>query len=236
MFFRYLAENDYILINPFDKVDSIKKVKTLPKNIPGEKEIVHIMKKIDISNPFGFRDRTMFEVIYSTGIRRKELAQLSVYDIDINNGFIHVVKGKRGKARIIPVGKIACTFLEKYITQIRPALLKSNVKEDALFISKYGRKLSIHAIDSRIKMWIHNANLNTHYTCHSFRHACATEMLKGKANIKYVQEMLGHSCLSSTQIYTHVLPLDLFNVHKKTHPSWILFDDEKKQRNKKKKN
>lgn len=226
-FFNYLADNNYIFTNPFDKIDFIKKPKTLPKNIPTEKEINTIMKQVKTKKLTGFRDLTILEVLFCTGIRKSELINLSIYDIELRTGFLRVFKGKGSKGRIVPLGKIACIYLEKYINEIRPLLLKGNNKEQALFINMYGRQIGEGSIDKLIQKYVKKAGLKN-ISCHSFRHACATSMLKGKASIKHVQEMLGHKLLSSTQIYTQVLPADLLEVHKENHPSWNLFNSEKK--------
>lgn len=225
VFFKYLSNMDYILINPFDKLEKRRNRRGLPKKIPTKKEVEKIMSEVDITTEQGFRTRTMLELFYSTGIRRSELVNLTVHDVDLNNGYIRILKGKGGKSRIVPVGKIACEFLEKYITEIRPKLLKTNVKETALFVSIRRKKISKNSINLILKKEIQKAKLLKTYSCHSFRHACATEMLKGNATIRHIQELLGHEYLSSTQIYTHVLPLNLLEVHKKYHPSWTLFDE-----------
>lgn len=226
LFFKYLTAQQYIFINPFDKIEKIKQSKPLPKNIPVPKEIARIMKHVNVSTLYGFRDRAMLELLYSTGIRRKELANITIYDIDLTHGFLRITCGKGNQSRIVPVGKIACEIIEKYIADIRPKLLKPDIPEFALFVSQYGRKISVDSINSILNKQIKRARLKIKYTCHSFRHACATEMLKGSATIRHVQEMLGHKCLSSTQIYTRVLPYDLLKIHQQTHPSWNLFESE----------
>ena len=227
VFFRYLLDNQLIFINPFDKIDQIKTPVKLPKNIPQQDEVLNILNSIPLSKLTSYRDRTIFELVYSTGIRRMEILNLTIYDIDLNNGFIHIKKGKGAKDRIIPVGKTACEFLAYYIREIRIKLLKGNCSEQILFVSQHAKKFSIQGLQAIFNSRIIKSNIKKKFTCHSFRHACATEMLKGKASIRHVQEMLGHSYLSSTQIYTHIQPLDLLEVHKKTHPSWTLFDEEK---------
>ena len=224
-YFNYLFENDYILIDPFDKIDKIKLPHKLPKNIPTEQEVIAIIESIDTTTVKGYRTRTIIELLYSTGIRRIELTNLTIYDVDLNNGFIRVQKTKFSRFRILPVGKIACQFLEEYINTIRPQLLKNNIHEHTLFLNQYGKKYSLTGISTLVRVTVRKILKSAKYSCHSFRHACATEMLKGNANIKYVQDMLGHKELSSTQIYTQVLPLDLLQVHKTTHPSWTLFDE-----------
>ena len=224
VFFRYLLDNQIIFVNPFDKIERIKQPAMLPKNIPGQDEILQIINGIPLKTPFNYRDKAIFELVYSCGIRRTEITNLTIYDIDLNNGFIHIKKGKCAKDRIIPVGKIACERIAYYIREIRPKMLKNNFSEQILFVDKSGKKISPQAVHVVFRSHITQSNINKKCTCHSFRHACATEMLKGKASIRHVQEMHGHSYLSSTQIYTQIQPIDLLEVHKKTHPSWTLFE------------
>ena len=226
IFFKYLVDNTIILLNPFDSIDKIHSPKRLPKYIPDESEINKILAQIKLNNHFGCRDRAMIELFYSTGIRRKELVNLSIYDVDLINGFIRVIKGKGGKDRIIPVGKIACKHLANYINNARPWLLKNkSINEKTLFLTQFGKKFSPEWVNMRLRQYLEKAGLkNKKISCHSFRHSCATEMLKGKATIRHVQQMLGHTYLSSTQVYTQVLPLDLLDVHKRCHPSWTLFE------------
>lgn len=230
IFFSYLQENNFLLINPFCKIDKIKHIKTLPKEIPDNSEISEIIRAININTKTGYRDIAIIELLYSTGIRKNELLKLSIYDIDLNNGFIRV-SGKGNKDRIIPAGKTACQYMEKYLQYSRPKLLRKNPNEQILFISNLGQKMSNQLVRLIIKKYLSQTSIKKKITAHSFRHSCATAMLKGKANIRHVQEMLGHERLSTTQIYTQVLPLDLLEVHKKTHPSWTLFDEEKNENN-----
>ena len=230
-FFQYLEQQNLILTNPFHKFDKTKVEQRLPKNILTETEINAILHQIDTTTKFGYRDRAMLELLYSAGVRRAELASLNLYDVDLNNGFVIINKGKGGKNRIIPIGDIACKFLEYYINAIRPKFFKDGIHDNGLFLTQFGKKISIGYVGGRVKQYILKAKLNPKYSTHSFRHACATEMLKGKANIRHVQEMLGHAFLSTTQIYTHIMPLDLLEVHKLTHPSWTLFDEPKQAQN-----
>ena len=225
VFFRYLLDNNIIFFNPFDKIDKIKKAKVLPKNIPNQDEVNKILNSISMLTKCGYRDRTIFELVYSTGIRRMEITNLTLFDIDLNNGFIQIKKGKGAKDRIAPVGKTACEFLSYYIREIRTKMLKGNNYEQILFVNNRGKKLTLAGVCAIFRYRGIKSGLKKNFSCHSFRHACATDMLKGKASIKHIQDMLGHSYLSSTQIYTHIQPVDLLEVHKKTHPSWNLFDE-----------
>ena len=217
----FLLKNSYILFNPYELLEPIKSKKDiLKKSIPVE-DVEKILAQPRLNTLSGIRDRTMLEVLYSTGIRKEELRSLQIYDVDLNAGFIKV-KGKGKKDRIVPIGENACKFLDKYINTARIWLM-NDASEDHLFLSKRGRQLSEGSVGLIIQTHIKSANLKKHYSCHSFRHTCAVEMLKGKANIKHIQEMLGHSSLSTTQIYTQMLPLDLKKIHLETHPSnWIL--------------
>ncbi|MBP7652586.1 tyrosine-type recombinase/integrase [Candidatus Dependentiae bacterium] len=216
----WLIKNSFIFVNPFDALESFKSSKIrLKRSIPLE-DVYKILAQPDLKKNTGFRDRTMLEVFFSTGIRRAELQKLNIYDIDFTNGLLKV-QGKGAKDRIVPIGSTALSFLRNYIDKIRPQFLKADSGE-VLFLSSYGPGLNLATIGVYTKKYIKESGVKQKYSCHSFRHTCAVEMLKGNANIKHIQEMLGHSKITTTQVYTNILPVDLKKVHLRTHPSnWI---------------
>ncbi len=220
VFHDYLMRESYILINPYKLLETIKTSKQLiKKSIPVD-DIERIMSIPDLNTARGFRDRAILEALYSTGIRRAEISGLKVYDVDVNDGFIQVT-GKGNKTRIVPIGKRAIELVRKYITEIRPQLIK-NYSDESLFIGQLGKGLKPPTINVIVKKYIKEANVNIKHSCHSFRHTCGVEMLKGKASIRHVQEMLGHENIGTTQKYTKLMPIDLKKTHKETHPSnWI---------------
>ena len=169
---------------------------------------------ISLSKPNGFRDRTVFEVLYSCGLRGGELCKLTPYDIDLQERIIRVVQGKGRKDRHVPVGKMAKQFLAEYMKTVRPLLLKKKKTFDgSLFLlSTIGlRKMFCRHRDK--------AGLSDVFTVHSLRHTCATEMLRGGASIRHVQELLGHTSIITTQVYTRVIISDLQKAHQKAAPS-----------------
>lgn len=216
-FFRFLKGKGYILLDPMESFPAIKKPKSLPRVIMTKKEVEHLLKQPDIKKPCGYRDRTIMEVLYSTGIRRQELIDLTTYDLDFFTGLLRVNQGKGKKDRVVPIGKIAVSFVKRYIQEIRPIFLKKT-NTQILFLTLSGRPLPYATLGCIIYEHVKKAGFKKQITCHTFRHTCATEMLKGGCSIRYVQEMLGHADINSTQIYTKVLPLDLKRVHQRTHP------------------
>lgn len=216
-FFHYLHENDYTIGDPARDITYAKTPKRLPRSILTSQEVKKLLKVPDTKTVLGYRDRTILELLYTTGIRRAELYKLQVEDVDYNDGFLRINNGKGGKDRVVPLGKIACRYLENYIKAIRPVLLK-DPHENTLFLSRRGNRPSNIMVPWLIKEYAKKAKLKKTISPHTFRHTCATHMLRNKANIRHVQEILGHACLSSTQIYTHVSITDLKEVHRKCHP------------------
>ncbi len=157
----------------------------------------------------------MLELLYSSGLRREELTRINIYDIDMDSGYIKI-KGKGNKERIVPVGKTACNFIRKYLAEIRPELLNTP-KEQALFLSYSGNRITKYGISHTLGKHFIKAGLKG-FSIHSIRHFFATHLLQQGCGLKYIQEMLGHSLISTTQIYTTVIKEDLIKVYTETHP------------------
>ena len=182
-----------------------------------KKEILKILNQPDPDNVLGLRDKAILELLYSTGIRNQELRNLCIYDIDIANNYLRVTRGKGKKDRVIPLGEIAATYVEEYLNHSRPKLL--NKKEtNILFLTKHGRAMKNNGLIETIKKYAVKAKLEKHITPHSFRHTCATHLLKNNASLRHIQELLGHASIESTQIYTRVDISDLKRAHKRYHP------------------
>lgn len=217
IFFRFLRENEYLASDPTRDIAYAKVPKRLPRSIltgPEAKKVIHAP---NTKTALGYRDRTMLEVLYSTGIRRQELVNLTLQDVDYNEGFVRVNNGKGSKDRVVPIGKIACRYIENYVKQVRPMLVK-DPHEDHLFLSILGHSPCFSTIDEIVKKHTRKAKIKKTVTPHTFRHTCATHMLRNKANIRHLQELLGHASLESTQVYAHVSITDLKEVHSKCHP------------------
>ncbi|MCP4675282.1 MAG: tyrosine-type recombinase/integrase, partial [Deltaproteobacteria bacterium] len=168
-----------------------------------------------INKPIGLRDRAILETLYSTALRRLELCNLMVYDLNATNGTVMVRQGKGKKDRVIPIGDRALTWVEKYLTDARPMLSRS-LDDGPLFVTNTGKPMSPNRLTQLCRDYIKRANINKGGACHAFRHSCATLMLEGGADVRYIQAQLGHVQLSSTQIYTKVSVTKLKEVHSRT--------------------
>jgi integrase/recombinase XerD len=160
----------------------------------------------------------LLEVLYATGVRKAELRNLTVADVNLEEELLRVNRGKGGKDRVVPLSAIACQFLENYIKAIRPELLKGR-DTDKLFLSiRDGVPIGVHGIKQIINRYVRRLNLKKHVTCHLWRHSCATHLLKNNANLRHVQEMLGHKSLATTERYLRLTIADLKEAHHKFHP------------------
>lgn len=218
LFFGYLTGEGYLKYNPARSIEYAREPELLPKTILTPREIKKLIKTPDKNTPLGYRDRTILEVLYSTGIRRNELLNLKPEDIDYEKGYLRITKGKGGKGRVVPLGKIASRYLENYIKLVRIDLAR---KSDSpyLFLSSYnGMRMSEEALSKSIHHYAKKARLRKKVTPHVFRHSMATHLLNKKANIRCVQEILGHKRLDTTQKYTHITITDLKEAHKAHHP------------------
>lgn len=216
-FTMFLKNEGYLKYDPGKDVQYAKIPQRLPRTILNQKEIVKLLNQPDIHNPLGFRDRAMLEVLYSTGIRRSELLNLKPSDIDYEKGFIRINKGKGQKDRMVPLGRMAAKYLDNYVKFIRPDLLRL-VPCGYLFLSLRGTRLSAPQLAWFIDRYAKRAKLPKKVTPHVFRHTCATHLVQAKANIRCVQEILGHASLDTTQKYVAVTINDLKETHQACHP------------------
>lgn len=213
-FYRYLLHAGLTNYDPTSNMDMPKTPKQLPKNIMSKKEIGKLLSIPNLDTIRGIRDRAILEVFYSTGIRVSELCNLTLNDINLTGGELRVNQGKNAKDRIIPLGEAVCDFIELYLRESRPKLADS--KQQILFVTKKGAKFSRNHIHNTIMRYGKKTGLKANP--HSIRHTCATHLLKGKADIRQIQELLGHASISTTQIYTKVEISDLKRVMKRCHP------------------
>ena len=224
VFFRYLAKEKYLTFNPATEIECPKIPSRLPKTILSHQEVELIMKQADLTTLTGQRDRAVLELLYSTGIRRAELANLKLKDLDNGRAMIFVREGKCAKDRCIPIGERALAWVERYLREVRPQLVaKSETKVEALFINQYGEGFSIDGIANVVEKYVSKAGIGKRGACHIFRHTMATLMLENGADIRYIQQMLGHTDIATTQIYTQVSDRMLREVHSQTHPGAKLF-------------
>jgi len=217
-FFKWLTKENHILYNPASELELPQKPKRLPKTILPVDDIEAILSQPDIGTAAGLRDRAIMELLYSTGIRRMELVKLTVYDLDTRRSTLMIREGKGRKDRLLPIGQRALAWVEKYQQDARLTLVTG--KDDGtLFITDQGTPFRRGALGGRIKRYIRAAGIEVEGSCHLFRHAMATHMLENGADIRFIQVMLGHEDLSTTEIYTRVSIEKLRQIHALTHPA-----------------
>lgn len=217
-FFKWLSRKRYIRNNPAWEVDLPKAEIRLPKNVLTHAQVETVLALPDTSTPLGLRDRAILEVFYSTGVRRSELIKLKLHEVHAERGLLIVNQGKGKKDRIIPIGQRALSWIHRYIEDSRPRLV-CRFHDASLFLSRTGRALSPTGISIAVSAYMRKGGLVQRGCCHVFRHSMATAMLENGADIRYIQEMLGHADLKTTQIYTHVNPSKLKEIHSLTHPA-----------------
>lgn len=216
-FFYFLQAEGYLSYNPAKGIAYAKVPTQLPKTILTPQEAKKLIKTPDIHTPLGYRDRAMLEVLYSTGIRRNELRNLKPQDVDCEKGFLRVTQGKGDRDRIVPLGKIACKYVENYIRLVRLDLV-SKKNSPYLFLTWTGNQMCTGTMRDLIHKYTKKAKINKTVTPHVFRHSMATHLLQKKANIRCVQEILGHKFLDTTQKYTRITITDLKEAHQQCHP------------------
>lgn len=215
--FKWLSRSHHILANPAADLDLPKLPKRLPRSVPTVQEVEAILSEAEPDSAKGLRDRALLETLYATGLRRMELPGVSIYDIDLNRGVLCVRQGKGNRERMVPLGDRAIAWLDKYLIESRPQLLADDTI--ALFLTDYGEPVQPHYVADKVKRYMGFAGVDKPGSTHLLRHACATHMLEGGADIRFIQEMLGHANLQTTEIYTHVSIDKLIAVHGATHPS-----------------
>jgi integrase/recombinase XerD len=217
-FFAFLLREGYLAHNPAQGLRLAREPDALPRNILTPEEARKLIEMPDTQTLIGYRDRTLLEVLYATGIRKSELRNLAVADVNLEEELLRVNRGKGKKDRVVPLSRIACQHLENYLNAIRPELLHGRTT-DKLFVSlQAGRPLGVHGIDRLMSKYVRQARLKKHVTCHLWRHSCATHLLKNNANLRHVQEILGHKSLATTERYLRLTITDLKEAHRKFHP------------------
>jgi integrase/recombinase XerD len=216
--FRWLARQNAILWNPAADLDLPRPEYRLPKHVLTITEIEKVIAAPDVRDPLGLRDRAIVETLHATAMRRSELVGLSVYDVDTERQTVRIRRGKGDKERIVPIGERALAWIGKYVDVVRPELVVT-ASEQALFLTRLGDPFTPDALTDRVRKIVSESEVGKKGACHMFRHTAATLMLEGGADIRYVQQMLGHSKLETTEIYTHVSITKLREVYAATHPA-----------------
>lgn len=216
-FFRYLENNNYIEKNPTEKLTSVKIGRKLPAVLSFH-EIEKILDAPKVDNVGGLRDKAILETFYSSGLRVSELINLKINDLFFDDEVLRVL-GKGSKERIVPLGSSAIRWLKEYLLRSRPLLEKKHKSQNFVFLNqKRGTKLGRMSIWNIVKRYADEAGIKKEIHPHTFRHSFATHLLEGGADLRAVQEMLGHADISTTQIYTHVDRNYIKQVHRDHHP------------------
>lgn len=213
-FYKFLREQKLRTDNPVAAHKTPKLGRPLPKDL-SEQDVEALLYAADTSTALGLRDRAMLEVLYACGLRVSELINLRVDLINLNQGYLRIL-GKGNKERLVPLGQIAAEWIEKYIQEARPHLYKSAT--DYLFLTQHGGIMSRQNFWYAIKRYALQAGIQSELSPHTLRHAFATHLLNHGADLRVVQMLLGHSDLSTTQIYTHVAQVRMQHLHAQHHP------------------
>jgi integrase/recombinase XerD len=215
--FRFLCRRGYVLSDPSGPVEYPRPEKRLPRGVLARDEARRLVEAPDLSTPLGLRDRAILEVFYGTGIRAGELAKLKTTDVDIEDRILRVLLGKGRKDRNVPLTRAAAEAVERYLVDGRPRI-RGAVHSRWLFLALRGGRMYDSLLNNVVQDAAKKAGIEKHVTCHTLRHSCATHLLKGGADIRYIQALLGHACLGSTERYTQVEISDLSKVVRRAHP------------------
>ncbi|GLS28292.1 site-specific tyrosine recombinase XerC [Marinibactrum halimedae] len=216
--FKWMTRENHIASNPASEVDGVKIPQRLPEAVLSVKEVQKLLNSVDINGPEGLRNRAMLEVLYSCGLRRTELRNLQVHDINLERQSVFVRKGKGSKDRFVPIGQQALTWVERYLNDGRPFMV-TDYQEQALFLNHHGGIMNASSIGNLVKKLMKAVGIHRDGSCHLLRHAMATHMMENGADLRHLQVILGHSSINTTTIYTHLSIDMLRDVHRSTHPA-----------------
>jgi len=216
VFFRFLLREQKIKQDPTSVLDSPKLWKRIP-DVLGVSETEKLITEPDLKNILGIRDRAMLELLYATGLRVSELISLNISDLNMDVGFLKCI-GKGSKERIVPMGRTAQSAVTAYLQKSRPKLLGKHLSITGLFLTRLGKKMTRQMLWKLIKKYTKQAGIKKEVTPHTLRHSFATHLLERGADLRVVQELLGHANISTTQIYTHVDKERLKAIHRQFHP------------------
>lgn len=220
-FFKWLGRNNHILANPAADLELPRGEKRLPKHILTASEAERVLALPPLDDPLGLRDRAILEVFYSTGMRRMELVGLKLHDLDPERGTVMIRQGKGKKDRMIPMGERAFAWVARYVEEARPSLALTP-DDGTVFLTNLGTPFEAGRLTQLVRDYVNAAETGKRGACHLFRHTCATLMHENGADIRFIQQQLGHAELSTTQIYTQVSIRMLKEVHTRTHPGATL--------------
>lgn len=216
-FYQWLLRQDIIEKDPLIKIDSPKKEKRLPLAL-SENEVDSLLSQPNVEKDLGLRDRAILETLYATGMRVSELINLKMSDFHQEIKLIKVL-GKGSKERLVPISDVALSWIDKYDKQVREKLImKSGSFSDVIFLNSRGKQLTRQAVWQLIKKYCQQANITKNVTPHTLRHTFATHLLENGADLRVVQELLGHSDITTTQIYTNLTQKHIMEVYRNSHP------------------
>lgn len=216
-FYQWLIKEEIVEIDPMQEIDSPKHERHLPV-VLSVSEVERLLEQPNTTTSLGLRDRALLELLYATGMRVSEIISLSMSNLHLDLKLIKVL-GKGNKERLIPVGNVALFWLQKYLSEVRERqLLDAGIATDIVFLNARGRKLTRQGVWKKLKTYVTSAGITKDVTPHTMRHTFATHLLENGADLRVVQELLGHSDISTTQIYTHVSQKRLLEVYQEAHP------------------
>jgi integrase/recombinase XerD len=216
-FFRFLVREDYLPYDPSAAIELPRRKKLLPRGILTVSEVMKVLDAPRGNTPLLLRDKAILELLYATGMRNAELRGLTILDTDLLRRQLRICHGKGKKERCVPLGECASRHLERYLKQGRPRMV-TDASCILVFVSTRGRKITSAILSWIVKKYAKKAGIGKVVTPHCFRHSCATHMLRNKADLRSIQELLGHSSVQTTQIYTKVELSSLKEVHTRCHP------------------
>jgi integrase/recombinase XerD len=217
-FFRWVTRQNVILHNPASELELPRMEKRLPQAGLTLSEVERLLAVPNVADPLGIRDRAILELFYSCGIRRTELCRLESPDVNTERRTAHIRLGKGKKDRVVHIGASAVVWLERYLKEVRPRLCL-DTRTQALFLTGYGGAFNPDVVSRMVSAWLEKAGMKRRGSCHILRHTCATLMLENGADIRFIQQLLGHAKLDTTAIYTEVSIKQLQEVHARCHPS-----------------
>lgn len=216
--FEHLEQTHQLLVNPCEGIVETCRKNRKPGPTLTQVQAKRLLQQPGLSSKASIRDKAIMEVLYSTAIRLNELICLEVYHADLKDKVLYIRKGKGGKQRVVPLGKNACQYLREYLDKVRPWYARKNPKERKIFLLNTGQPMTPASIRSLLFKYRKKARINKSASPHTMRRSCATHLLQNGADIRYIQKLLGHKHLKTTQCYTKVMPMEVKQTHNKTHP------------------
>lgn len=226
VFFTWLRKHGYIAVNPALDIEMPRLEKRLPRYTLTIEEVERVFAQIDVSDPLGIRDRAIIETLYSTGARRAEVAGLKIYDLDVDRGTVMIRQGKGKRDRMVPIGSRAMAWMKKYMEQVRPIMVAEPDHGIIFILPRFGGPMNERRMSAMVTRYIEKAEIGKKGSCHLFRHAMATQMLENGADIRFVQQMLGHQQITTTEVYTSMTIKKLKEIHTAFHPAKMRESDQ----------